>query len=70
MKHKAYRIENNKEHNWFSKLNILEGIKNYHGVNDILNHYHVWCDTYLGIGIYAIRIMTCDCIECINSINL
>ena len=50
-------------------MNISEGRKPYHGVNGVLIHNNIWCDTYLGLGICAIIRMNFDCIACINSMD-
>ena len=39
-------------------------------MNIILTHYHIRCDTYIGINICAIRITPCDFIYFINDIDL
>ena len=52
------------------KLTITEVREPYHGVNSILNHYHIICDLYLGLGICAIGKITCDCIDFINFMDI
>ena len=49
---------------------MAEGRKNHHDVNDILTHYHIRCDTCIGIGRFSIRIITCSDIEFRNYMDL
>ena len=46
--------------------------KFFHGnnVNVILTHYHIICDPYLGLGIFAIIKMPFACIDLRNSMDL
>ena len=54
----------------FPKFTIEEGRNSYHGVNVILTYYCIRCYPYLGIGICAIRIIPCACLDFRNSIDL
>ena len=51
-------------------MNISKGRKTYHGVNGILTHYNIIWDPYIGLGIFSIRRIPCDCIDLINSMYL
>ena len=44
-------------------MNFSEGKKSYHSVNEILTHYHIWCDPYIGPGKCAMKIISCACIK-------
>ena len=51
-------------------MTISEVGKTYHGVDVIWNHYHIKCDTYLGLGRFAVIKIPCACTEFINAIYL
>ena len=63
-------LKNKRNNKQFTKQNIAEVRKPYHGVNGILTCYHIRCDPYLGLGRYEIRIIPSDFIELINSVCL
>ena len=51
-------------------MTITEGIKPYHGVNNVLTHYNIIWDPYLGIGRCEIKIISYLCIDFINVMDL
>ena len=52
------------------KMNISGVVNLYHGVNGILTCDHITCGPYIGLGGFKIRIISCSCIYCINSMHL
>ena len=68
IKHEQFRIKWNKI--IFPELKITEGIKPYHGVNNVLTHYNIIWDPYLGIGRCEIKIISYLCIDFINVMDL
>ena len=69
-RNKSYTIENKTKRYIFPKLTIPEGRNHYHDVNVILTHYHILCDTYLGLGIFYVIIIYCGFIEFSKAMDL
>ena len=51
-------------------MTTAEGRNTYHDVNVILTHYHILCDTYLGLGIFYVIIIYCGFIEFSKAMDL
>ena len=51
-------------------MNNAERRKTYHGIIDILTHYHIICYPYLGLKIFTILITPWDFNNLLNAMNL
>ena len=54
----------------FPSLNVIIGKTYPYGTKGILRHYHYRSDTKLGPGIVSVRIIPCNCRDCINILSL
>ena len=54
----------------FLKLTITEGRNPYNGVSRILTQYNIICELHIGLGIYLVRGIPCDCIDFRNTMDL